>query len=75
AKYQHQLSTGKKLIRPSDDPIAANRSQQLYNRKLRTEQYARNNTMASSWLTMADSVLSDYHSQLIRLKELAIQQG
>jgi len=75
AKYQHQLSSGKKIIRPSDDPVAANRTQQLHHRKLRTEQYARNITMATSWFKMTESVLSDYHGQLVRLKELAIQQG
>ncbi len=74
-KYQEQLSSGKRVNRPSDDPLGAMRSQQLYNRLSRTGQYQRNGTYAKSWLNMTETSLSQASNILIRLKELAVAQA
>lgn len=68
---QTQISTGKKLLKPSDDPIAAQQLAELDRRDADATVYGTNMTMAGSLLDQSSSVLSQINTQLIRATELA----
>ena len=72
---QEKLSSGKKVLRPSDDPLSAMRAQQLHTSLNKTGQYQRNNTYAKSWLQTTEAALHQSSDLLIRLKELAVSQS
>jgi len=71
-KYQEQLSSGKRINRPSDDPLGAMRAQQIHTNLNKIDQHARNTTYAKSWLNTSETALSQSSDLLIRLKELAV---
>lgn len=72
SKSNEQLSTGKRISRPADDPIAVARSLQFRTSVQETEQYIRNVGSATSWLEAADSAMSDIMAVLHRAKEIAV---
>jgi len=74
-KLQEQLSSGKKISRPSDDPVVATRGL-LYRSALNeNEQYQRNADEAQSWLEVTDNSLDEAGSILQRVRELVISSG
>lgn len=73
AKTQEQISSGKQLTQPSDDPFAASRSLQLRAEVARTQQYERNVDDASSWQTTADTALSNINDAVGRVRDLLVQ--
>jgi len=70
---QLQLSTGKKINRPSDDPSASTQLLKLSTLKSKTEQYNRNIESARNQLQLQDSALSSVSNVLQRVRELTIQ--
>ncbi len=70
---QLQLSTGKKINRPSDDPSASTQLLKLSTLKSKTEQYNRNIESARNQLQLQESVLSSVSNVLQRVRELTIQ--
>jgi len=70
---QMQLSTGKKLLTPSDDPAAAARSIDLNQGIKQTEQYQSNINAARQRLALEDGVLQNAVDILHRIKELGVQ--
>jgi flagellar hook-associated protein 3 FlgL len=70
---QMQLSTGKKLLTPSDDPAAAARGIDLNQGIKQTEQYQSNINTARQRLSLEDGVLQNAVSVLHKIKELGIQ--
>lgn len=70
---QLQLSTGKKLLTPSDDPAAAARSIELNQGIMQTEQYQGNINAARQRIALEDGVLQNAVDALHRIKELGIQ--
>ena len=57
-KYNTQMSTGKKIIRPSDDPVIAIRSLRLRTTYSEITQYRDKNTEdADSWLTVTEDAI------------------
>ena len=70
---QMQLSTGKKLLTPSDDPIAAARVIDLNQSIKTTEQYQSNINTARDRLSMQEGVLKGATDVLQRIQELGIQ--
>lgn len=73
AKLQMEISTGKKLLSPSDSPSEVATAENLTASVLRVDQYAKNTTMASQRLEQEESVLDNVSNALLRIKELAIQ--
>ncbi len=69
---QQQLSTGKRILTPSDDPTASallvdiNQSIQVY------QQYSQNASKAESRLQLEESTLSAVANTLQRVRELAV---
>ena len=73
ARTQNQLSSGKRIVNPSDDPIG---SAQLIgvSESLRiTEQYQRNGQMARFRLEQEEAALGSVVDNLQRARELAVQ--
>jgi flagellar hook-associated protein 3 FlgL len=73
AKTQLQISTGKKLLTPSDDPVGAVRSLELTRAQERTNQYQRNANILDSRMRLEEATLGSSIDVLQRIRELAIQ--
>lgn len=70
---QLQISTGKKLLTPSDNPVAAARIIDLNQSIKTTEQYQSNINAARDRLSMEEGVLKNATDVLHRINELGIQ--
>jgi flagellar hook-associated protein 3 FlgL len=71
-EYQNQIASGKKINKPSDDPIA--NAQLLITKSAikAQEQYFRNMEDASGWLDTTDGALAQANDVLQRVRELAV---
>jgi flagellar hook-associated protein 3 FlgL len=74
-RTQRQLSTGRQLTRPSDNPFAANRALQLRSELEATRQYRRNVDDAIGWSTATETALSRITDIAQRCRELLVQGG
>lgn len=75
AQTQQQISSGKRLVNPSDDPIGAARVIGL-NQEIRArEQFIKNAEAADVQLALEDSVLSQVSELIHRVSELTLQAG
>ncbi len=72
-RTQLQISSGKRIVAPSDDPIGATQALDLKQVLAGTAQYARNADAADSRLRLEESVLGSVNDVLQRVRELAIQ--
>ncbi|UOQ48307.1 flagellar hook-associated protein FlgL [Gracilibacillus caseinilyticus] len=72
-KYMDQLSTGKKINRPSDDPVVAMKGMDYRTQVNQIEQFERNIGEVHNWMDNSDSALSEVQNGLERLRELAVQ--
>ncbi len=72
-RTQQQISTGRRLLAPSDDPIAAARSLELRESLARIEQFDRNGEIARNRLNFEETALVSVNDVLQRVRELAIQ--
>jgi flagellar hook-associated protein 3 FlgL len=70
---QMQISTGKKILTPSDDPVAAAHIIDLNQTLKQTEQYQSNINYARDRLTMEEGVLQGATDILQRIHEIGIQ--
>jgi flagellar hook-associated protein 3 FlgL len=73
SKIQQQLSTGQKIINPSDDPSGSARVLDLTQVQALTTQYNENITFARNRLQLEESVLESVGEKMHRLRELAVQ--
>ena len=73
SKTQNQLSTGLKLQKPSDDPVAAVQVMQLQQQQSALTQYGTNIGMAKSRLQTSEQAMSDSESIVQQVSQLAIQ--
>lgn len=74
-KTQEQISTGKKVLSPSDDPFAATRILELEHAQANTDQYKKNINAAKSHLGLEEQSLKSVVESLARLKQLTIKAG
>lgn len=72
-KLEEQASTGKRINRPSDDPVGLNRSMRLKTSLSELDKYSSNASDAKSWLESTESALSESKDVLDRVRELTIQ--
>lgn len=70
---QEQMSDGKSIHRPSDDPIRAERSLRFSSNLAQNDQFTQNLRDATSWMTTTDSAMSDLSSIMINIKEKVSQ--
>jgi flagellar hook-associated protein 3 FlgL len=73
AGTQNQLSTGKRINNPSDDPTGAAQLIGLSESAKLTAQYQRNTQMAQFRLELEDTALASVVDNLQRARELAVQ--
>ncbi|QDS37394.1 flagellar hook-associated protein FlgL [Brevibacillus brevis] len=71
-RLQDQLASGKKIAKPSDDPVVAARGMFYRSSLMENEQYTRNVDEAKSWLDMTDSTMDEVGNVMKRIKELLI---
>jgi flagellar hook-associated protein 3 FlgL len=70
---QEKVSSGKRVNKPSDDPVAAARIAHLDASLSRLDQYKSNSDFARNQLGLEESSLDDVISNLQRVRELALQ--
>ncbi len=75
AKTQMQLSTNRRMIAPSDDPIAAARVIETTQSQSVNAQYSVNRQNARSSLVMVESALGNATGVLQDVQELAVRAG
>lgn len=75
AALQAQLSSGKKINAPSDDPAGASDMLRLRSEQRTIAQHSRNASDGSSWLTTVDTAMSSSLEQLRRARDLTVQGG
>lgn len=72
-KTQLQLATGRRILTPADDPVAAARALALEQSVAVTAQYQTNIDVAESRLKLEEGAISGVETAIQRLRELAIQ--
>lgn len=72
---QEQISSGKRILTPADDPVASVRLLQLDQQQAIFGQYKANLTAAKNSLTQEETSLSSTVNVLQRIRELAVQAG
>jgi flagellar hook-associated protein 3 FlgL len=74
-KTQSQVSSGKRITTPSDDPAGAAQILQLDQTQANIDQYKKNITGATNNLELEDSSLESVNNLLVRVRELTVQAG
>jgi flagellar hook-associated protein 3 FlgL len=74
-RLQSQLSSGKQITRPSDDPYGTSRALGLRGELGGLDQYQRNVDDGTGWLNTSDTALGQMSDVLGRVRELLVQGG
>ncbi|WP_068825968.1 flagellar hook-associated protein 3 [Pseudomonas sp. BMS12] len=74
-RTQEQISSGKRILTPADDPVASVRLLQLSQQEALLGQYKDNLTAAKNSLTQEETTLNSVNTVLQRIRELAVQAG
>jgi flagellar hook-associated protein 3 FlgL len=72
---QQQLTSGKEIRRPSDDPLKVARAMQLHSEIGINKQYNENIKDTLSWLEQTDTALGQLGDQTHRIRELLVSAG
>lgn len=70
---QNEMATGRKINRPSDDPVGITYSLRYRSELASNEQFKKNVDSAVSWMDFNDTVLSETNNVLQRLRELTVK--
>lgn len=73
SRTQQQVSTGKKIFKPSEDPVAASRVVTLNDTLSAIDQHQSNVDAARARISLSEGVLSHVVESIHRARELAIQ--
>lgn len=71
-RSQSELGTGKRIIKPSDDPTGSRRAMSLRSSMKAQEQFLSNISDAKGWLNNADSQLASATERLDRVRQLTV---
>jgi len=74
-QLQQQLSSGKRVSRPADDPSAVGSAMQLRSDRRADDQYLRNIQDASGRLGVTDTALTEISDRVRRVRDLLVQAG
>ena len=74
-RTQEQLSTGKKVLSPADDPIAAARILQLKQEKANTNQFNNSLSTLNNRLQREETAIAGISDQIQKAQELITQSG
>jgi flagellar hook-associated protein 3 FlgL len=72
-ELQDQISSGKRIRKPSDDPTGAAIALDIRTRQSELEGQERGRGAAGDWLAATETTLNDFGNTLIRVKELGVQ--
>ncbi|APH03576.1 flagellar hook-associated protein FlgL [Bacillus weihaiensis] len=72
-KYQDQLATGKKINRPSDDPVVAIKGMFYRTNLTEVEQYKRNLNEGYQWMESSEQGIEHATQVTQRIRELLVQ--
>lgn len=72
-KLQNQLSSGRKIAKPSDDPVVAVRGMTYRSALVEIEQFKRNVDEGLTWLETTDKALDEATNLLQRARELLVR--
>ncbi|MBM7700158.1 flagellar hook-associated protein FlgL [Kurthia huakuii] len=72
-QWQEQLSTGSKLLRPSDDPVGVTKAMNYRTQLTQNAQYDINLDTATKWLDTTDTALDSLGKAMTRVQELITQ--
>jgi len=73
AKTQNQVSTGKRVLSPSDDPVAAVHIIELQRALQQSTQYTKNAGAAGDRLSLEEQALADVGTVMQRVREQSLQ--
>ncbi|MEC5270190.1 flagellar hook-associated protein FlgL [Heyndrickxia coagulans] len=73
AKYQEQLSSGKKINKLSDDPLSAMKGISYRRTVAQVKQYEDNFAEASTWIESTNDALDEANQVLQRVRELTVE--
>lgn len=74
-KTQLQISTGKRILTPSDDPVAAARALEVGQHQALNTQYGRNRVYAQNALSMAEGTLASVTALIQDVKDVVTAAG
>lgn len=74
-RVQQQLSTGRRILAPSDDPVAAARALEVTQTQAANKAQAETRSNVKSAVGIADAQLQSATDLLTRVRELAVQGG
>lgn len=74
-KTQQQISTGRRVLTPADDPISATRTLEVSQQKSINEQYATNIKLARNSLELEESVLTQVGDAVQDIRQLLVAAG
>ncbi|MDQ5889285.1 MAG: Flagellar hook-associated protein 3 FlgL, partial [Pseudomonadota bacterium] len=74
-KLQQQLSTGKRILTPSDDPVASAQILEVTQSRDRNSQFMLNGNDANSAVAMSETSLQSVVNLLQNVKQLAVNAG
>ncbi|MCM3322764.1 MULTISPECIES: flagellar hook-associated protein FlgL [Cytobacillus] len=72
-KLEEQLYTGKKVNRPSDDPVAAMKGVNYRSQVTAVSQYQRNLGEVYNWMDNTESALDETNKIIQRIRDLTVQ--
>ena len=72
-KYQNQITSGKKVTKPSDNPVTVVRGMTFRSSLNDIDQYKRNADDGLAWLTTTDDALNEVTSVMQRVRELTVK--
>jgi len=72
-KYLTQINTGKKISRPSDDPVIVMKGMGYRTEVTEVDQYRRNTSEIWNWMDHTDDALDKATKAMQRIEELAVQ--
>lgn len=74
-RTQEQITSGKRLLSPADDPVASVRLLQLGQQNAKLEQFSSNLTAATNSLTQQEAVMNSITNVLQRVREITLEAG
>lgn len=75
AQRSDQISTGKRLLKPSDDPVAAAQVVKLERELAQYNKFDDNINVTKRRLELEDSILDDIYTAVDRVRQLSVQAG
>lgn len=74
-KIQQQMATGRRMLNPSDDPIAAARALEVSQSQSTNEQFMTNGDYANTALSLQETTLAQAGDMLQNVRVLAVNAG